>query len=153
MRKLRVLIVTTSHAKLGGTGERTGVWLEELAGPYFVLSDAGVEITVASIRGGEIPFDPRSTVKEKSDVPVPATARRFLQDSDAMTAAKHSLSVDEVDAASSDAIYLPDGHGAMWDMPHSLPLARIVASVFDTGRIVSADRSSPVCPVIKITTP
>src|SRR3982074_3821779 len=96
MRKLRVLIVTTSHAELGSTGERTGVWLEELAAPYFVLRDVGVELTVASIRGGEIPFDPRSTGKEKSDVPVRATARRFLQDADAMTAAKHSLSVDEV---------------------------------------------------------
>ena len=138
MPKRRVLIVTTSHAELGDTGERTGVWLEELAAPYFVLRDADVEVTVASIRGGEIPFDPRSTGKEKSDVPVPATARRFLQDSDAMTAAKHSLSVDEVDAASPDAIYLPGGHGAMWDMPNSLRLARIVGSLFDTGRIVSA---------------
>jgi putative intracellular protease/amidase len=57
-----------------------------------------------------------------------------------MTAAKHSLSVDEVevDAASPDAIYLPGGHGAMWDMPNNLPLARIVGSLFDTGRIVSA---------------
>jgi putative intracellular protease/amidase len=138
MPKRRVLIVTTSHAELGSTGHRTGVWLEELAAPYLALRDAGVELTVASIRGGEIPFDPRSTGKEQSDVPVPATARRFLQDSDAMTAAKHSLSVDEVDAASPDAIYLPGGHGAMWDMPNSLPLARIVGSLFDTGRIVSA---------------
>jgi putative intracellular protease/amidase len=40
MPKRRVLIVTTSHAKLGKTGRRTGVWLEELAAPYYALREA-----------------------------------------------------------------------------------------------------------------
>jgi putative intracellular protease/amidase len=61
MAKRRVLIVTTSHAELGNTGRRTGVWLEELAAPYYALREADAEVTVASIKGGEIPFDPRST--------------------------------------------------------------------------------------------
>src|SRR3954454_6170048 len=60
MARKKVLIVATSHAMLGATGERTGVWLEELATPYYALHDAGVEVTLASIQGGAIPFDPRS---------------------------------------------------------------------------------------------
>jgi putative intracellular protease/amidase len=138
MPKRRVLIVTTSHAKLGKTGRRTGVWLEELAAPYYALREAGAEVTVASIRGGEIPFDPRSTGEEQLDQPVPETARRFLADPDAMATAKDSPSIDEIDAASFAAIYLPGGHGAMWDMPSNPTLAGIVGSLFDTGKIVSA---------------
>jgi putative intracellular protease/amidase len=138
MPKRKVLIVTTSHAQLGKTGGRTGVWLEELAAPYYALREAGAEVTVASIKGGEIPFDPRSTGEEQSDLPVPETARRFLDDADAMAAAKDSRSIDEVDAASFDAIYLPGGHGAMWDMPENATLARVVGSLFDAGKIVSA---------------
>jgi putative intracellular protease/amidase len=138
MPNRKVLIVTTSHAELGNTGRRTGVWLEELAAPYYVLREAGAEVTVASIKGGEIPFDPRSTGEEPSDLPVPETARRFLDDPDAMAAAKDSPSIEEADAASFDAIYLPGGHGAMWDMPDNATLAGIVGSLFDTGKIVSA---------------
>jgi putative intracellular protease/amidase len=138
MPKRKLLIVTTSHAELGKTGSRTGVWLEELAAPYYALREADADVTVVSIKGGEIPFDPRSTGEEQSDVPVPATARRFLDDPDAMATAKNSPAVDEVDAASFDAIYLPGGHGAMWDMPDNPTLARIVGSLFDSGKIVSA---------------
>lgn len=134
----RVLVVTTSHAELGRTGRRTGVWLEELAAPYYALREAGVEVTVASIKGGEIPFDPRSTGEEQSDQPVPETALRFLKDPDAIEAAKHSLSIEEVDATSFDAIFLPGGHGAMWDMPSNPTLARMVGALFDSGKIVSA---------------
>lgn len=134
----KILIVTTSHSELGKTGRRTGVWLEELAAPYYAFRKAGAEVTVASIKGGQIPFDPRSTGEEQSDVPVPETASRFLGDPDAMASAKDSSSVEEVDAASFAAIFLPGGHGAMWDMPDNAKLARMVGSLFDSGRIVSA---------------
>ena len=40
---MKVLIVLTSHDKLGNTGEKTGFWLEEFAAPYYVLKDAGAE--------------------------------------------------------------------------------------------------------------
>jgi putative intracellular protease/amidase len=138
MHERRVLIVTTSHAALGTTGRRTGVWLEELAAPYYALRGAGAEVTVASIKGGEIPFDPRSTGEEPSDLPVPETARRFLGDPEAIAIAKDSASIEEFDAAPFDAIYLPGGHGAMWDMPDNPTLAEMVGSLFDAGKIVSA---------------
>jgi putative intracellular protease/amidase len=138
MPKRKVLIVTTSHAELGKTGRRTGVWLEELAAPYYALREAGADITLASIKGGVIRFDPRSTGEEQSDMPVPETARRFLDDPEAIAVTTDSRSVDEVDAASFDAIFLPGGHGAMWDMPGNATLARMVASLFDSGKIVAA---------------
>ena len=55
-----VLVVVTSHDKLGDTGEPTGFWLEELAAPYYLLQDAGVKITLASPKGGQPPLDPKS---------------------------------------------------------------------------------------------
>ena len=41
-------MVTTSHSKLGDRSPSTGIWLEELAGPYYVVKDAGENIAVAS---------------------------------------------------------------------------------------------------------
>ena len=49
---MKILIVLTSHDKLGETGKKTGFWLEELAAPYYVFRDAGAEITLASPLGG-----------------------------------------------------------------------------------------------------
>ena len=49
---MKILIVLTSHDKLGHTGKKTGFWLEEFVTPYYVLKDAGAEITLASPKGG-----------------------------------------------------------------------------------------------------
>ncbi len=57
---MKVLMVITSHDQLGNTGRKTGFWLEELAAPYYVFKDAGVEITLASPKGGRPPLDPKS---------------------------------------------------------------------------------------------
>ncbi len=147
MARKKVLIVATSHAMLGATGERTGVWLEELATPYYALHDAGVEVTLASIQGGAIPFDPRSLPAEAGQAggeqpsaqpEVPASVRRFLGDPKATEAASKSLPVDLDASEGFDAILLPGGHGAMWDMPESAILARLVGFQFDRGRVVAA---------------
>ena len=70
----RVLMVLTSHDRLGETGKPTGFWLEEFAAPYYVLRDAGVEITLASPRGGQPPIDPKSDAPENQ---TDATRRRI----------------------------------------------------------------------------
>ena len=57
---MNILMVLTSHVALGNTGKKTGFWLEEFAAPYYVLSDAGATITLASPKGGQPPLDPKS---------------------------------------------------------------------------------------------
>jgi putative intracellular protease/amidase len=143
----KVLIVTTSHAEMGSTGHKTGVWLEELATPYYALLDGGAEVTLASIKGGQIPFDPRSVPAEagqsSGEEPaeqqeIPASVRRFLGDERAMAAARNSPAVEKVAGEPFDAVFLPGGHGTMWDLPGSDTLALLVGSYFDDNRIVSA---------------
>lgn len=148
MDRKRVLIVTTSHAEMGGGGEKTGVWLEELATPYYALLDGGAEVTLASIAGGQVPFDPRSIPAQAGDgsgeqpaeqqEEVPASVRRFLDDPKAMDAARSTPSVEEASRQPHDALLLPGGHGTMWDLPASDTLAVLVGSYIDDGRIVAA---------------
>ena len=64
---MKILMVLTSHDQLGNTGRKTGFWLEEFAAPYFVFRDAGVELTLASPKGGQPPLDPKSDLAGKSD--------------------------------------------------------------------------------------
>jgi putative intracellular protease/amidase len=143
----RVLIVTTSHGRMGDTGHPTGLWAEELTTPYYVLREGGADVTLASIRGGEVPFDPRSLPQteaggegeepaERQEVPPSVT--RFLADEAAMAAVRSTPSVEAVADRDFDAIFLPGGHGTMWDLPESEALALLVGRMFDQGRLVAA---------------
>jgi len=57
---MNILIVLTSHSELGNTGRSTGFWIEEFAAPYYLLKEAGANITIASPKGGQPPIDPKS---------------------------------------------------------------------------------------------
>jgi putative intracellular protease/amidase len=131
----KILIVTTSHDRLGDTGQPTGLWLEELATPYYVLADSGAELTLASIQGGAVPIDPKSREPEGG---VPASVERFLADTKAVATARATPAIGEINAGDYDAIFLPGGHGTMWDLPGSGALARAVGAALDAGRIVAA---------------
>jgi putative intracellular protease/amidase len=131
----KILIVTTSHRLLGDTGRPTGLWLEELATPYYTLADNGAELTLASIKGGAIPIDPKSREPEGG---VPASVERFLADPKAVAVAKATPALSEINAGDYDAIFLPGGHGTMWDFPGSGALARAVGAALEAGRVVAA---------------
>lgn len=109
---MKILIVLTSHDRLGDTGRKTGFWLEELAAPYFTLRDAGVDITMASPKGGQPPLDP------KSNEPGNQTddTRRFEQDPEATHALANTVTLPDVTHAGFDGVFFPGGHGPLWDL-------------------------------------
>src|SRR5665811_1551938 len=112
---MKILMVLTSHNELGNTGLPTGFWLEEFAAPYFVFRDAGVELTLASPKGGQPPIDP------KSDLPESQTdaMARFKRDEVAQQALTHTIRLADVQAADYDTVFYVGGHGPMWDLAES----------------------------------
>jgi putative intracellular protease/amidase len=109
---MKILMVLTSHDKLGNTAMKTGVWLEEFAAPYYVFKDAGAGVTLASPLGGQPPIDP------KSDTPIAQTdaTRRFHADPAAHAALARTLKLHDVSAGEFDAVFYPGGHGPLWDL-------------------------------------
>jgi putative intracellular protease/amidase len=118
---MRVLMVITSHDQLGNTGRKTGFWLEELAAPYYVFKNAGVEITLASPKGGRPPLDPKSNEPEfRTDLTL-----RFENDAAAETQLDKTFRLDSVKPEDFDTVFYPGGHGPMWDLAedkHSIKL-------------------------------
>ena len=109
---MNVLIVLTSHSELGNTGEKTGFWIEEFASPYYVLADAGAEITIASPKGGQPPVDPKS---ELVDAQTPST-ERFYKDNILIDKVAHTQKISDIKEADYDAVFYPGGHGPLWDL-------------------------------------
>ena len=109
---MKVLMVLTSHDRLGDTGKPTGFWLEEFAAPYYVFLDAGAEIVLASPAGGAPPLDPAS---DSADAQTAAT-ERFKSDADAQSALAATRKLSDVATDRFDAIFYPGGHGPLWDL-------------------------------------
>jgi putative intracellular protease/amidase len=118
---MKVLMVLTSHDKLGDTGEKTGIWLEEFAAPYYVFKDSGASITLASPKGGQTPLDPKS---ESDDSQTDAT-RRFATDPQAAKELANTVILETINADDFDLLFYPGGHGPLWDLvndSHSIAL-------------------------------
>jgi putative intracellular protease/amidase len=134
-RNPKILMIATSAATMGGTDEPTGVWLEELTTPYYAFRDAGAEVTLASIAGGPVPVDPRS-VKEAGEND--ASVERYLRDAALRAAVAGTPAFEILDPDGFDALFLPGGHGTMFDYPVSEPLARLVERFDRSGKVVAA---------------
>jgi len=122
MQCLNSLIITTSNSNLYDSTNKTGVWLEDLAVPYFILKDGGDYITIASPQGGQIPIDCNS----QSATVVTANTKRFHQDAQAMYHLSHSLPLNEIKTEEFDLLFLVGGYGAMWDFPDNKWLNQII---------------------------
>jgi putative intracellular protease/amidase len=109
---MKILMVLTSHDKLGDTGKKTGFWLEEFAAPYYVFKDAGANVTLASPKGGQPPLDPGS---DTDDAQTEATTR-FKSDEAAQNILAKTAVLSDVAVDDFDAVFFPGGHGPLWDL-------------------------------------
>lgn len=131
---MRILMVLTSHDRLGDTGRKTGFWLEEFAAPYFTFLDAGATVTVASPKGGQPPLDPVSDTPEGET----EMTRRFKQDPAAQDVLAHTLRLSDVKASDYDAIFYPGGHGPMWDLAEDERSIALIEDFSNSGKPVAA---------------
>ncbi|WP_379920491.1 type 1 glutamine amidotransferase domain-containing protein [Erythrobacter sp. R86502] len=131
----RILMIATSADRMIPGTEPTGVWLEELTTPYYAFRDAGAEVTLASIKGGAIPVDQRSV---NADGENDASVERYLKDDDLKAEVANTPVFTTIDPQGYDALFLPGGHGTMFDYPGSEELARMVERFDREGKIFAA---------------
>lgn len=136
---MKVLMVLTSHSRLGDTGKKTGFWLEEFAAPYYVFKDANAEITLASPKGGQPPLDPKS---DAPDAQTEAT-ERFKQDETAQAQLANTLKLADVSADDFDVVFYPGGHGPLWDLTVDSHSIALIESMYAAGKTVAAVCHAP----------
>jgi putative intracellular protease/amidase/predicted enzyme related to lactoylglutathione lyase len=136
---MKILMVLTSHDQLGNTGRKTGFWLEEFAAPYFVFRDAGVELTLASPKGGLPPLDPKSDLPENQ---TPAMTR-FKKDKTAQDALANTVKLSSVKSEDFDTVFYPGGHGPMWDLAEDPVSIALLESFYNSGKPIALVCHSP----------
>ena len=126
----RALIIATNQAVLSAPGETsgdaTGVMASEMTHPYYRFLDAGMQVDLASVKGGKIPVDPQTlsrVLKTPED-------DRFLADPAFLAKVENSLRIDDVDVTQYDIIFMSGGWGAAYDLGYSPVLAEKVSEAY-----------------------
>ena len=122
---IAILIIVTGSSTMKN-GDKTGVWLEEFAVPYMKFKQEGFNVTVATIQGGNVPIDPSSLEGSKPEW------------KEAIEALKNAQKVSTIDRVKYQAVYMPGGHGAMFDLADNELVKQTLADFADAGKTVSA---------------
>ena len=129
---MKVLIVVTSHALLGTTGQPTGYYLPEVSHPYFELLNNGIEVDIASPQGGEAPVD-------ESSLDLQDTHNKDMwENPQHRQKLKNTLAVKDVDASQYDGILFAGGHGTMWDFRGNADLQDLIRKIYENDGVVAA---------------
>ena len=127
MSEIKVLIVVTSHGDIHGV-PTTGIWFSEFSEPYALLTKAGINVTVASPRGGPAPVDPRGYPKREEIADV----------RDALAVLNATQRLSEMKQEDFDAIFMPGGHGPMFDLATDATIKRLIAEFWQAQKPVAA---------------
>ncbi|WP_461631486.1 type 1 glutamine amidotransferase domain-containing protein [Labilibaculum euxinus] len=119
---LKILFVLTSHSQMGNTGHKTGFWVEEFANPYYTLVDQGVDITIATPKGGVAPIDPTSSLPQNAT----EDTKRFNQDEAVQKKINETIALVDINFEDYDAVFYPGGHGPLWDLAEDATSAKLI---------------------------
>ncbi|MCF2948636.1 type 1 glutamine amidotransferase domain-containing protein [Paraglaciecola aquimarina] len=129
----KILMVLTSHDQLGNTGQKTGFWVEEFAAPYYTFIDAGIEVTLATPKGGKAPIDPTSTL---DDFQTSAT-ERFNNDDVAKAKIANTEVLSSLKQDDFDGVFYPGGHGPLWDLTNNQDSISLIESFLAANKAVA----------------
>lgn len=144
MKKMKIVIVLTSHSdlghtKLGNSEGKTGFWIEEFATPYYLFQDAGAIITLASPNGGQPPIDPKSNAPENQT----ESTVRYKKDENLLELMANTMQLQEISATNFDAIFFPGGHGPLWDLATDKIAIKLIEDFWDAKKPVATVCHSP----------
>ena len=122
-----ILMIVTSAGRMP-SGKPTGLWLEEFAVPYDVLREAGHEVLVASPKGGDTPIDAHSAGEAEKHPEWEQAAKQLQQ-----THPLEGLRADDF-----DAVFIPGGHGTMFDFPDNPVLGAVLADFHAQGKPIAS---------------
>ena len=130
----RALVVTTSHAVLAKPGETegdpTGVMASEFTHPYYTFLDGGMQVDIASIKGGAIPVDPQTL----QYMIISPEDERYLKDDVLLAKVENSIPIDQVDVSQYDIVFISGGWGAAYDLAQSPVLAEKVSQAYYSSK-------------------
>lgn len=136
---MKILIVLTSNSQLGHSNEKTGFWIEEFATPYYLFKEAGIQMVLASPKGGQPPIDPKSDAPENQ---TEATIK-YKHDNELLVFMANTVILESISANDFDAIFYPGGHGPLWDLTTDKHSIALIEAFWSTNKPVATVCHAP----------
>lgn len=146
MDNLKLLAIVTGEGEFVNKNLRTGLWLSELTHIYHGAKKQGIEITVASPKGGDTPID----LESLNPLLMDEITKTCWEDSIFKNVLQHTKSLDEVSEFQFDCVYLAGGHGSMYDFPDNIVLQAILKKQYENEKKVAAICHG-VCGLLNVT--
>jgi putative intracellular protease/amidase len=137
----KILIIVTSASVIGPNNKATGYWLDEAITPYYACLDAGLDIRIASPKGGNAPVDAESL---KTEAQTDAT-RRYAQDGETQTLFHNTQILADLDATDFAGFFFAGGHGAMVDFPTNPHIIALIQQAVSANKAVASVCHGPAC--------
>ena len=137
-RRKKVLLIAANPSVSTTTGWPIGFWWAELTHPYWAFTEAGYEVEIRSPSGGTLRADGYSDPEDPSGYSAhDIVSLGFKKAPRCMALVENTRSIDDVDVAGYDAIFVSGGQSPMYTFRGNQKLARLVAGFYEAGKITA----------------
>ncbi|MFN8921820.1 MAG: alpha/beta fold hydrolase [Sphingobacteriia bacterium] len=135
----KILMIVSNPTVSKQTGWAVGVWYSEVTHPYWVFSEAGYQVDLASPEGGKIEFDGYSDPEHESGYAKDDyVSLGFKKDKDKMALTENTLKLSSVNPNDYKAIFVCGGQAPMYTMVNNAELHKFFANFYETGKPTAA---------------
>ena len=149
----KVLMIASNKAVSSQTGWDIGVWYAELTHPYWVFTEAGYSVDIASPEGGALYFDGFSDPEDASGYAAfDYISLGFKKDPAKMALTQNTLKLSDVNPDDYKAIFVCGGQGPMYTFIDNADLHKFFTDFYLTGKPTAAICHG-TCILLKTRTP
>jgi len=135
----KVLMIASNPSISKQTQWPIGVWYAELTHPFWIFSENGYTVDIASLEGGEIQFDGFSDPEDASQYAAfDYISLGFKKDKSKMALTKNTLKLSSVNPRDYKAIFVCGGQGPMYTMYKNAEIEKFVVDFYLTGKPTAA---------------
>ena len=135
----KILMIASNKSVSTVTGWPIGVWYAELTHPYWIFSEAGYTVDIASLEGGELFFDGFSDPEDESKYAAfDYVSLGFKKDPAKMALTKSTLKLSNVNPNDYKAVFVCGGQGPMFTMYKNPEIEKFFTDFYLTGKPTAA---------------
>lgn len=137
-QKKKILIIAANPSTSPTTGWPIGFWWAELTHPYAAFSEAQYDIEIRSPNGGALIADGYSDPEDPSGYSAhDLVSLGFKKSTTHAALLADTKSIDDVDVASYDAVFVTGGQSPMVTFRGNTKLQALIARFYEAGKITA----------------
>lgn len=134
----RILMLVSNASTSPITGWPIGFWWAELTHPYWIFTENGYQVDIASPDGGALQADSWSDPRDASGYSAhDLISLGFISSAQHHQLVENTQAMADVDTSTYDAIFLVGGQSPMVTFYNDARVHKLVADFYEAGKVVA----------------